>query len=684
MKTIYKKLVIAIAGIFLFTSCENFLEERPTTSVSVDDVYKDKTAVRTALIGCYSNFAHNSYRGQFYELQQCISLATAMTTTTSTVAASVLGEIPANSPHILPVIYQQMYKTIDQLNIFIEKLSQSSFEKEFIDENVGEAKFLRACVFFDLVRLFGRVPLKLSPTTHEDIKGYPRENISVIYSQIIKDLLDAEKTMKPPETQEIGYPHRWAATAYLAKVYSWVACMTKEHLLATYEEGKSADYSSNSVLERFHNYIKDNVFPDENKVANASYFWEKSKDAAKRVVDENVYELQANYGDLFQGKTRNTRESILELQYSFNSTSTGTTISARTSPYNRTEFNPNMLNNTSIGRTCVDWSTFAEHWRKYGDKTTYQKNRMFVTAEEAESGNYMDKPLSIHPFNFNENSSPIKRSPERYDPRIDISYVYYSYMRYTLNETTNIYDVGPTEQTCFPQSGFGPVGRDRAYPFIKKHLDKTQTSTTGSNINFILYRYADLLLLYAEAMNELGETDAAIDLVNNTILARARASREGGSIEPQNWENGLTEDSVRTLIIAEREIELIGEAHETYEFRRRGWEFVNKRIKIHDFWSADPNYGIRYALRNSSDSNDETLKAFTHGNWDKMIYGTEENPIEMKDPGEYSLPLRVYKYYQPYMNDTKGFCIKQLFLPIPQQEINTNLSIPYDDQNYGW
>ena len=105
---------------------------------------------------------------------------------------------------------------------------------------------------------------------------------------------------------------------------------------------------------------------------------------------------------------------------------------------------------------------------------------------------------------------------------------------------------------------------------------------------------------------------------------------------------------------------------------------------IHDFWYADPDFGIRYALRNSSDNNDETLKAFTHGDWDKMIYGTEENPVEMKDMGEYSLPLRVYKYYSPYAGDVKGFCTKHLFLPIPQQEINSNRSIPFDDQNYGW
>lgn len=682
MKTIYKSLII-VFSIIAFTACNDFLGESPSTSVKTDDAYKDEVAVRTALIGCYSNFAHNNYRGQLYELQQCISLATAMTTTTSTVAASALGEIPANSPHILPSLYQQIYKSLDHVNVFIEKIEKSSFDQNFIDKNAGEAKFLRACMMFDLVRLFGRVPLKTSPTTYLDTEGYPREKISLIYSQIIKDLLDAEETMKEPGEQEIGYPHKWAATAYLAKVYSWVACMTKEHLQATYEEGKQADYTSDAVLMRFYNTIKNEVFPEDAENADSRYFWVKAKDAAKRVVDENVYELLPDYGNLFQGKTRNTNESILELQYSFNATSWGTSISARTSPSNRTEFNPNLLNNTSRGRTCVDWSTFAEHWRKYGDKTPYQKNRMFVTAEEVASGNYRSKPLAIHPFNFNEGSSPIKRSVNRYDPRIDISYVYMSYMRYTLNDVSGAYDVGPTAQTCFPHSGFGPTGRDRAYPFIKKHLDPTQTSTSGSNINFILYRYADLLLLYAEAMNELGETADAINLVNTTILSRARKSGPG-SVEPADWNSGLSQDSVRNLIIGEREIELIGEAHETFEFRRRGWEFVNKRIMIHDFWYADPDYGIRHALRNSSDSNDEALKAFTHGDWNRMIYGTKENPTEMKDMGEYSLPLRVYKYYSPYANNVKSFCIKQLFLPIPQQEMNTNRAIPLDDQNYGW
>ncbi len=675
IKMKYKGLLM-LMFLCLFASCSDFLEEKPVTSVKQEDAYKDEVAVHTALIGCYANFANNSYRGQLYELQQCISLSSL--NSTSSAATSVLDAIAANTttPDILASVYQQIYRTLDHVNIFIEQMEKSDFNERFISQNIGEAKFLRACAYFDLVRLYGRAPLKTKPTTNQDVNGYPREKISAIYALILQDLLDAEKTMKTPDEQAIGYPTYWAATAYLAKVYSWIASMTPEHMQATYEEGKDADYSSDATVNRFFSEIKSSVFPSEAGTADAKYYWGKSKDAAGKIYTSNVYQLQPVFGDLFMGKTRNTHESIFELQYSFMATSWGTSISSRTSPDRCTEFNPNM-NNGASGRVCADWSTFAEHWRRYGDKTTYTKNRMFVTAKEALSTNYKAKPLSVHPYNFNDASSAVKVNPAKYDPRIDASYVYYSYMRYTENPVNSgVYDIGPSSQTCFPQSGFGPNTRGRAFPFIKKHLDYTQTSSSGSNINFIVYRYADLLLTYAEALNELGETDDAISLINNTILYRARNSRKGGaSVEPQNWVSGLSQDSVRALIVSEREIELLGEGHETFEFRKRGWKGIDRRIQTHDFWYSDPDYGIRYALRNSSDNDDNTLRAFTHGEWDKLV---------VDDMGEQIPALRVYKFYYPYKSDVKRFCTKHLFLPVPQKELDTNKSIPFGDQNFGW
>lgn len=622
------KQVLLLLLTSIMVSCESFLEERPTTSLDKKTIFSSEASARAALLGCYNQYANNLYRGELYELNSSIILSSRMTTNVNTVAAGVLDEITPNTPRIVPNFYLQAFTAIEHINVFLESIQDSPVSDTFKQQHAAEARFLRGVIYFDLVRLFGRVPLKTSATTLENNGNLPRASMKDIYSQIITDFEDAAKNMRNKDEQEKGFPHNLAATSYLAKVYVQMACLTDEHLEATNDKGKiGATGYAGSAVELLIEFIPE-VVRGTYAAEPRKYFWEQAIAKAETVINKQAYDLKQPFSSLWRGRTRNTDESIFEIQYSapFGS---GTNISGRTSPDNRTEYNPLMLENTAPGRTTVNYSTFSRHWEKYGSDA---------------------KRASVK--NISRNNEP------NADPRFNESYVYFSYNAFTRG-TSGAYDQ-PVVRTCFPQSGFLPHQRQAAFPFIKKHLDSLQTVSSYSNVNFIVYRYADLLLLYAESLNELNRTNEAITVVNNNILDRARRSgvfSAGQTPQPANWSTAMTQDQVRDAIMEEREYELLGEGHETFDVRRRGAAYLKKRIDIHDDWY-------------------EFMRADSHWSYTKSqyTYFKAENYIFH----------RVYREYGPFSSDPLTFCKKHLFIPFPQKEINLNTEITAGDQNFGW
>jgi hypothetical protein len=102
------------------------------------------------------------------------------------------------------------------------------------------------------------------------------------------------------------------------------------------------------------------------------------------------------------------------------------------------------------------------------------------------------------------------------------------------------------------------------YPFINKYRD-----TQSGAQNFIIYRLADILLLKAEALNELGDQDGAAELVNQV---RARVDLDPIAAESQ--------EEMRVAIAKERRLELAFEGHRWFDLKRTGRaiEVVNAAV----------------------------------------------------------------------------------------------------------
>ncbi|WP_228852985.1 RagB/SusD family nutrient uptake outer membrane protein [Aegicerativicinus sediminis] len=151
------------------------------------------------------------------------------------------------------------------------------------------------------------------------------------------------------------------------------------------------------------------------------------------------------------------------------------------------------------------------------------------------------------------------------DPRIDASFFYESYVRANGNT-----------QRIYPSVRNGANG----YTALKKYTDPNYNGSTTLR-NFIKLRYADVLLMLAEIENELNGPDNAYQYVNE-VLNRARNTSTGETAEPANW-SGLSKEDFRMRIMRERQYELLGEGHQFFDTRRRGYDyFLDEVVELHN------------------------------------------------------------------------------------------------------
>jgi starch-binding outer membrane protein, SusD/RagB family len=119
------------------------------------------------------------------------------------------------------------------------------------------------------------------------------------------------------------------------------------------------------------------------------------------------------------------------------------------------------------------------------------------------------------------------------------------------------------------------------YPHVFKYRPSQVTDINNGDIDTPVYRYSDVLLMYAEAVNELGQGSEAIEYVN---MVRARARHADGSdrLEPRDYVGPTDTDAVREVVFQERRWELAHEAKRWFDLTRRGPEYLVSQLQAHD------------------------------------------------------------------------------------------------------
>ena len=112
------------------------------------------------------------------------------------------------------------YRGIYRTNAVIDRIAGVTMDETLKKRIVGEARFLRALMYFNLVRAFGDVPLVLTEII-DPSEGYAfsRAPVADVYAQIVKDLTDAEGVLAERYTgADVGRATRGAAKSLLGKV----------------------------------------------------------------------------------------------------------------------------------------------------------------------------------------------------------------------------------------------------------------------------------------------------------------------------------------------------------------------------------------------------------------------------------------------------------------------------------
>lgn len=435
-----------------FSSCEKFLDLKPASdAIAVENtasdsvLYKSAAEVEAALAGAYSDF-----RNEYFELDYFVN------GDAQSDDAYAGADNPANfqiddynidaTNSNVSRDWAYLYSTIGKCNAVINNVmavpdpSLTESDKLAIK---GEACFIRAFMYFQIVQLWGDAPLitqevktisaDLLPQLYP-IMFPPRALQSKIYAQIISDLEFALPNVGVT-AQDKTIATKGAVNAMLAKVYATI---------------EPHDY--NKVLQ----YCND--------------------------VIAGPYSLLPQYDQLWDNSVENSAESIFEINYA------GTSSDAN--------WGASMFR--------------GDDWKKFDIPS-----------------NDLVKAFDDEGDNIRKNSSIIF---------LDVT--------------------GKWTDSHWPQNH---------YPFINKYRIYTYPSPQ----NYIFIRLADIILLKAEALNELGDVSAAAALVNQI---RSRVSLPN---TPAN-----TQETMRLAIEKERRLELAFEGIRWYDLKRTGRaiEVINNTI----------------------------------------------------------------------------------------------------------
>jgi hypothetical protein len=310
------KLNIIIAGALtlgLFSSCsDSFLNVEPKTQLLDANFYKTQADAEMALVGCYDGYQQTSSAFSPYMVSEVASDECFGGTGANDGRGFQLmdrldkSQSPADN-NIFNDTWTSYYAGIYRCNTLLQKLPEVSKWKS-TDEAVntvaknrieGETRFLRALLYFDLVRLFEKVPLLTVPTSDYVSQADPSDT----YRLIVEDLKFAAANIPAnayPKAQAVtndGRATRYAAEALLARVYLfYTGYYAKDDLGITKQE----------ALAGLEDVISSNEFdliPDYKKLWPAASYVPV---AASNTLDKSGYAGKGNKEVVFAQKFNGT------------------------------------------------------------------------------------------------------------------------------------------------------------------------------------------------------------------------------------------------------------------------------------------------------------------------------------------------------------------------------------------
>ena len=215
----YSIIILAAFSMATFSGCEKVLEVEPTTAIEFGEAITNYTTLERASLGAYSAFQDDDYYGLSYLLYQDLYADNLTFSGTYSTHREVASRAINTSNLQIANTWAAIYTAINRTNIVIR---EADLLTNITDEERSNIKaqmyFLRGLAYFDLVKVFGGVPLIQTPTTEiPEIQYTARSTESQTYDAIIADLTAAESGLDVASANTLA--SKSAATALLARVY---------------------------------------------------------------------------------------------------------------------------------------------------------------------------------------------------------------------------------------------------------------------------------------------------------------------------------------------------------------------------------------------------------------------------------------------------------------------------------
>lgn len=216
-RILFAALIASITGSSITSCSESFLDENLTTQYSTDR-FKTQEGLDELVTGAYQKL---KFKFNYIWRIQCYNMGVDEFTDANNVIPAWnhysqdlnSSENAANQP-----IWDNYYGLVEPANILIQNIPQYYNQSSpTYNTRLGEAHFLRAYAYFELVKQFGGVPLKLVPSTSAETY-FTRNSAEEIYTQVISDFGEAYRLL-PDKGESIGRINKYAAAHFLAKAH---------------------------------------------------------------------------------------------------------------------------------------------------------------------------------------------------------------------------------------------------------------------------------------------------------------------------------------------------------------------------------------------------------------------------------------------------------------------------------
>ena len=524
-------------GIFFLSACTDSYESFPVDQFTEEYVFSTTDSLGTQAIG-FLNYTysllpngHNGIGGDY--LDAATDNAISIRQNDPDVYQLAVGRYSAASRITSHMGWGEYYEGIRRANIIINNIDVVPFNITFVNFEgevkalnytvKAEARFLRAYFYFELVKRYGGVPL-LGDRVFKlgDDMEIPRNTFKECIDYMVSELDDIKYDLR-----SVTMPDA-ASSAHAATIEAAMAlkCRILLYAASPLFNGKTISLDSENQREL---------------VGYADYDirrWKEAADAAQYFIDTfgpdgaKTVDLARNQMAIFLSFYSSSANPELIF---FRQGGQDKTIETANGPLG---FTGNALGN---GRT--------------------NPTQNLVDAFLMRDGKMRGKSAS-YPYNT-------QRPYDNRDPRLALAILYNgSNWLGTVLETNQGGANNPTNSAEYTKTGY----------YMRKFMGNFTGATEYGNSYhlWVIFRYAEILLNYAEALNEY-EASPPKEVYDALILLRTRAGIDRGSDRQYGLDPNMTQEEMREVIQNERRIELAFEEHRFWDIRR--WRIAEEVFK---------------------------------------------------------------------------------------------------------